>query len=293
MKALSYNIRGLGSKIKKREIREIIQKQEIDVVFLQETKMGQLSEPDLKSIWGTEAVEFANRQAEGRSGGILTLWNPAKFSCSSQWNGEGALFVNGIWLSGNFPCVLINVYASQMLKDREELWDRIGLVVKQNRDSCVCVAGDFNSVRTESDRVGRGTQFSSRDIQVFDNFIRGNELEEIRLQGRKFTWYQPQGLCKTKLDRFMVNDKWVSIWPNSKARGLPRSVLDHCPILMETKVVDWGPKPFRFINAWMNHPNFDKIVEDSWQKSGISGWSCFVFKEKLKRLKEDLKRWNS
>ncbi|XP_057811339.1 uncharacterized protein LOC131025560 [Salvia miltiorrhiza] len=84
----------------------------------------------------------------------------------------------------------------------------------------------------------------------------------------------------------------MEIWPHSFARGLPRTVSDHCPILMETKFVDWGPKPFRFINAWTSHPDFARIVSESWNKEGISGWSSYVYKEKLKRLKTDLKCWN-
>lgn len=34
------------------------------------------------------------------------------------------------------------------------------------------------------------------------------------------------------------------------------------------------------------------VVENSWNEEGIEGWGWFVFKEKLKRLKETLKTWN-
>lgn len=61
---------------------------------------------------------------------------------------------------------------------------------------------------------------------------------------------------------------------------------------METKIVDWGPKPFRFINAWCSHPEFKKFIEDSWKSYEVDGWYGFRIKEKLKRLKEDLKKWN-
>ncbi|XP_057780084.1 uncharacterized protein LOC130998691 [Salvia miltiorrhiza] len=167
-------------------------------------------------------------------------------------------------------------------------WDIPGALIVNGR----WAAGDFNSITFGNERVGRGLQFSTRDMQAFDNFIRANDLVEIRLQGRTFTWYQPNGQCKSKLDRFLVNDKWLEVWPQTKARGLQRTISDHCPILMETKVMDWGPKPFRFINAWTSHPDFEEVVRESWNRSGIRGWSCFVFKEKMKRLKNDLKKWN-
>ncbi|XP_057780066.1 uncharacterized protein LOC130998670 [Salvia miltiorrhiza] len=204
----------------------------------------------------------------------------------------GALIVNGVWKIGDVRCCLVNVYAPQRLQDREQLWDRLDLVVRQNRDTCVCFGGDFNSIRNIAERNGRGTQVSTRDIQLFDLFVRRSQMEEIRLQARTYTWYQPQGMCKSKLDRFMVNEEWLSVWAHTKARGLQRSISDHCPILLETKKVDWGPKPFRFFNAWTRYPDFDSVVLNSWQRSGISGRSSFVFKEKIKRLKEDLKVWS-
>ncbi|XP_057789480.1 uncharacterized protein LOC131006301 [Salvia miltiorrhiza] len=293
MKLASYNIRGLGSKIKKREIRELIQKQMIDLCLIQETKMENFSDSDLRSIWGSEKFDFARKQAEGRLGGIISIWNPMIFSSLSQWDIPGALIVNGKWMSNNLLGCIINVYAFQILSDRELLWDSLGMVIRQNCDSCICIAGDFNTIRYDFERVGRGLQFSYRDILAFDNFIRANDLVEIRLQGRNFTWYQPNGQCKTKLNRFLVNEKWLEVWPHSKANGLQWSISDHCPILLETKWVDWGPKPFCFLNAWTSHKDFEKVVKESWDRSGIFGWKSFVFKEKLKKLKGDLKKWNS
>lgn len=113
-------------------------------------------------------------------------------------------------------------------------------------------------------------------------------LVDVNLVGRKFTWYRTNGSCKSRLDRALVNDKWLERWPDSYLRGLPRSISDHCAIVLYSKHMEWGPKPFRFVNAWLSHPEFLGIVEKSW----ISGWGCYVFKEKLKRLKEELKKWN-
>lgn len=107
---------------------------------------------------------------------------------------------------------------------------------------------------------------------------------------RRFTWYL-RG-CKSRIDRAFVNAKWSDTWRATSLRGLPRSVSDHCALLLSTKSEDWGPKPFRFLNAWMRHPGFLDIVANSWGESENAGWGSFVFKEKLKRLKGALKKWN-
>ncbi|MCI73772.1 hypothetical protein A2U01_0095036, partial [Trifolium medium] len=53
--------------------------------------------------------------------------------------------------------------------------------------------------------------------------------------------------------------------------------------------VDWGPRPFRFNNHWLNHKEFQGLVEDWWMTQNYSGWMGFVLKEKLKGLKAKLK----
>lgn len=106
-------------------------------------------------------------------------------------------------------------------------------------------------------------------------------------------WYMPNGRCKSRLDRMMVNNAWIGWWPSACLKGLQRSVSDHCPIFLESKDLDWGPKPFRFINAWLSHPEFKEFVGTVWKSYQIIGWGGFIVKEKLKLLRKDLKVWNT
>ncbi|XP_057809109.1 uncharacterized protein LOC131023581 [Salvia miltiorrhiza] len=242
--------------------------------------------------WGRSNFDWAVRESEGRSGGILSVWSKDKFVATSKWNVTGAVIVNGIWLQGGLHCCFVNVYAPMGTTEKESLWDTLQLIALQNKDSCLCFLGDFNAVRDPGERVGKGAVFNQADARSFDTFIRQSNLLEIRTQGRKFTWYQPGGGCKSKLDRFMVNEKWMQEWPDTVGRGLQRSVSDHCPIFLTTKTKNWGPKPFRFLNSWLSHPDFYALVRKSWDEAKIEGWSCFVFKEKLKLVKSALKEWN-
>ncbi|KAL8469743.1 hypothetical protein ACS0TY_032549 [Phlomoides rotata] len=51
MKILSYNIRGLGQRIKKKEIRELIKEFRIDFCCIQESKVSQVSNHSCHSVW--------------------------------------------------------------------------------------------------------------------------------------------------------------------------------------------------------------------------------------------------
>ncbi|KAL8457344.1 hypothetical protein ACS0TY_035266 [Phlomoides rotata] len=101
---------------------------------------------------------------------------------------------------------------------------------------------------------------------------------KIILRGKLFTWYRPDGTCKSKLDRMLVNEEWIERWPNHVLKDLGRSFSDHQPICIDCPQKDWGPKPFRFMNCWTSHPSFNKFIKDKWESYEINGWRSFILK---------------
>ncbi|KAL7202514.1 hypothetical protein ACSBR1_034063 [Camellia fascicularis] len=77
-----------------------------------------------------------------------------------------------------------------------------------------------------------------------------------------------------------------------KLWGLPRIISDHCPLQIMEDVRDWGPKPFRFLNAWTPHPNFSQLFVSFWSNTTFAGWFDYILFQKLKHLKLILKSWN-
>lgn len=283
----------MGSRIKRKEIQELARKHKTDIICIQESKLEGVNVDKCRLIWGDSRFGWEARDAVGRAGGIITLWDPDKFNCISSWHMEGAVVVNGFWGSSGVSCCIINIYAPCPLEEGRDLWDRLNSIIHQYEDSCVCLASDFNSIRFEHEKCGSAGVVNRRDIHAFDQFICGADLTNLPLHRRTYTWYRPNSSCKSRLDRIMVNNEWISMWPNSVQKGLPRSISDHCPLILETKLVDWGPKPFRFVNVWLANPDFKELVSKTWEDNQIPGWGGFVVKEKLKALKESLKQWNN
>ena len=52
MKIISINIRGIGGNIKRNYLRNLISKEEVDMVCIQETKCSQLSKESVFLLWG-------------------------------------------------------------------------------------------------------------------------------------------------------------------------------------------------------------------------------------------------
>ncbi|KAL7220664.1 hypothetical protein ACSBR2_013527 [Camellia fascicularis] len=57
-------------------------------------------------------------------------------------------------------------------------------------------------------------------------------------------------------------------------------------------VRDLGPKPFRFLNAWVIHPTFMNLLKSVCENTHVNDWAGFRLKTILKALKQALKVWN-
>lgn len=230
--------------------------------------------------------------AEGLSGGILSIWNKHIFCKVSSWHIRGALVVNGFCREDGKQTCIVNVYAPCSTSEKTVLWDILDNFISQQGDIYICVVGDFNAVRTASERAGQGSFVYVKEMDDFNHFIADANLVEIPLCGRFYTWYRKNGSCKSKLDRLLVNEEWINKWPDYSLKSGGRSFSDHCPIFIVQAIRDWGPRPFRFINSWISHRNFKDFIEQKWTSYKTVGWAGFCLKEKLKMLKVDLKIWN-
>lgn len=95
-------------------------------------------------------------------------------------------------------------------------------MVRQWEKVRVCVIGDFNSILVEGERVGVGGDGIARERRMFQDFLEKSNLFDVSLQGRRFTWYRSNGNCESRLDRALVNERWVETWGSTALRGLPR-----------------------------------------------------------------------
>jgi len=53
MKKLSYNIRGVGGSHKQRELRELVKKEKLGMLCIQETTKEMVDDKLCKLVWGT------------------------------------------------------------------------------------------------------------------------------------------------------------------------------------------------------------------------------------------------
>jgi exonuclease III len=68
MKIVSYNVRGLGGVAKKKEVSQLIRKNKLDLVCIQETKLEVVEKSLCEKLWDTNEFDFTFKTSNGRSG---------------------------------------------------------------------------------------------------------------------------------------------------------------------------------------------------------------------------------
>ncbi|XP_045831189.1 uncharacterized protein LOC123922522 [Trifolium pratense] len=186
---------------------------------------------------------------------------------------------------------IVNVYSPCNLAGKRKLWEDL-LNLRRGDSGEWCIGGDFNAILHLSERKGSSVATRRSEVNFFREFVDDMELIDIPVLGKKFSWFSLDGIAISRLDRFLLLEGFL------KKNGVKgqwirdRDISDHCPVWLLSSSCNWGPKPFRVINGWLEHPESNGFVESAWKSYDIRGKKAFVLKEKLKLLRESLKKWN-
>ncbi|KAL5169264.1 hypothetical protein HKD37_11G031208 [Glycine soja] len=274
-------------------IRRIISKHKVDLVCIQETKRENFNKNICQAIWGDSTAQWDYVPSVQAAGGLLCMWNNSTLEVVRRVKSRSFLMLEGRCILNDQRLVIINVYAPCDLDGKKALWDDLRQLKVSNPGGLWCVLGDFNSIRSAEERVSLSQRrIDPHDIATFNQWISDLELQEIKSVGPNYTWIRPNGYVKSRLDRFLVSDQWLSLWPDCCQHVLQRDLSDHCPIILQTNMVDWGPKPFRVFDWWLQQKQYQKLVRDTWSNDQQGGWGSIALKNKLKNLKAVLKQWS-
>ncbi|KAF7812457.1 reverse transcriptase [Senna tora] len=145
--------------------------------------------------------------------------------------------------------------------------------------------GDFNDLLYQSEKWGHKPR-ASRKIALFQEFLDDCELHDLEYKGVEFTWTNKRlnkAHVKEKIDRALGNLSLNFGFP--KAQVLVNEAIgsDHASLLVDLCFVDAKtPRAFKFEAVWAEHPDFVKVVGDSWL--GQKDLSDRVVSQSVERL---------
>ncbi|XP_022031470.1 uncharacterized protein LOC110932445 [Helianthus annuus] len=171
-------------------------------------------------------MEYESMDARGRSGDLISAWDPGVFSKQRVFKHESFLIVSGMVAGTNMYINIVNVYAPCDVMRRSNLWGELKEVVDSSNNGLWIMVGDFNEVKEEEERMK--SRFNSQGAMIFNNFIAETGLIEYQVGGQKYTYMSKDGSNLSKIDHVLV--------------------------------CDFGLVPFRFYNSWLEDGGIDVVV---------------------------------
>ncbi|GJR52184.1 RNA-directed DNA polymerase, eukaryota [Tanacetum coccineum] len=255
----------------------------------EESKWVQVTRRKVNSIWSNRDLEFDFVASSGNSGGLVSIWDPSLFNVSESFKGAGYLITMGTWVNADEECMFINIYAPQQPDEKRKLWAEIKRCCSIF-NGLIFVFGDFNAVRRVSERVG--SQFITSAANDFNSFIMDARLVEVKKGGRRYTRISRDCTKLSKLDRVLVSNNAISLWPSIRATVLPKRYLDHCPIFLKISKLDYGPIPFWFCNVWLEEYTLSPLISSVWNtQCSISQRPDVQLKTRFRKTKFAIKNW--
>ncbi|XP_026443730.1 uncharacterized protein LOC113343831 [Papaver somniferum] len=285
MKVLFWNINGIVRDEVQFKLRELVKVHKPDIIGIVEPRVSVNSRSVRRfQLEGFNNIIFHNF-TENTNGNLWVLWSrdiPESVVLNTSRQAI-TIGVDGVMIS--------LVHASSVQITRRELWRQLNLGDQQVP---WLVIGDFNCVLQNEEKKGGGIP-NTDVVNEFSDWIDDNNLFEAELLGSKFTWSNRQSGVRriiSKIDRAVINEYWLNRFENWRCKALPRQVSDHSPLIGYT-FVNTRPRrsPFRVQKMWFSHPYFMRMVQESWNDP-LEGNPAYVFAQKLKRLKADMKVWN-
>ncbi|XP_023771170.1 uncharacterized protein LOC111919827 [Lactuca sativa] len=290
MNFLSLNVRGVGEVGKTSWVRRLKVKHKATFVGLQETQLSSSSSIDVDGCWDSIEFDYASVDANGRSGGLISICDTSVFQSFHVIKNRHYLVVCGKYKNPSASVIMniVNVYGPQSISEKKKVWLEL-LNIINGRPGTWVVFGDFNAVRDPGARSN--SQFCPYSASDFNRFIHEANLKDYNMGGERFTYMSRVDAKLSKLDRFLTCPNYLQLFPFSYVTAHPRDLSDHSPITLLSGESDFGPIPFKFFNLWLLKEGFDKVVSDAWNCFRGFGTPDAYLAAKLRFLKDKIKLW--
>lgn len=286
MNLLSLNIRGVGVPGKEKWVRDLRKQHEVGFLMLQEIQHSTLDGVQVEDFWGQGDFGFDWVKAEGRSGGLMSFWDKSLFTLMDVVKSRYYMLIVGKVKGSGEVINMVNLYAPQNTVKKRRLWAEIISLLNQ-KEGFWMIAGDFNVVRSHTER--KNSLFNSLAASDFNSFIEDANLHEYGLKGRQFTFVSGEKM--SRIDRVLVCWNYLNKWPNAEYRALCREKSDHSPLILKVISRNFGPKPFRFFNSWLDRQDFKEVVVKSLEGFQVEGDPDTRLMLKFKRLRQSITSW--
>ncbi|KAK9750135.1 hypothetical protein RND81_02G175700 [Saponaria officinalis] len=207
---LFWNVRGLNSPNKEKDLRWHLHKNNVDLCGVVETKV-RISSFNKVVVCFALDWEIINNFQHHDGGRIWLMWRKAEFEVDVIFKTEQLIHSKVTKLGSGKVFIFTVVYGSNSFTERDDLREALASI---NSSLPWTVGGDFNCLMNPNERVGAPVKL--HEIDPFKRCAQLCGLSDLKSTGVFFTWTNKQdgdNRVLSKLDRVLVNPGWLSPFP--------------------------------------------------------------------------------
>lgn len=310
LQMVSWNIRGLGSVVKRGKIFKHLKSLSADIMFLQETHIKSVNQHILKCSWVSQI--YQSPFTSNARGVAILFSKTVPFQLTSVVNDPNGRYLMVSGTINSFPLALLNVYGPN--SDDPNFFKKIFDLILDNNHSNIIIAGDFNCYLDPFlDRLSSRPPPDIATVRFLNNILKNRNLVDIwRVQHpseREYSFYSSVHKSYSRIDYFLISSNLISYITNSKYHNI--LISDHSPMTISLNIglpkqaYSWRFNPslltddnfLKYIKAKIKHfieTNDNGEVSDSilWEtlkvvlRGDIIMYTSRLKKEKEKRLNE-------
>lgn len=255
------------------------------MVCLQETKREHFDFQFIKRFCLSSFDSFEFLPSEGASGGIIIIWQSHLFHGRLAFRNEYGISVEFTSLHSDVDWILTNIYGTCAQHGKHFCISWLNNIHMPTEVNWLLV-GHFNLIQKPEDRNKPGGDIM--DMFLFNEAISALGVEELPLNGQRFTWTNKQASPLLEcLDWFFTSQSWTNLFPGSKVTSLTMETSDHVPCLITAKTAIPKGRAFRFDNYLIEHEQFMNVVQH-----GLTDCAK-VISTKFKNLRRVIKAWQA
>ncbi|XP_026458732.1 uncharacterized protein LOC113359284 [Papaver somniferum] len=125
------------------------------------------------------------------------------------------------------------------------------------------------------------------------NYVQQLGLIDLGFSGVDPTWSNHRSgddHVSARLDRALVNSRWINHYTTAHLQHLIPIASDHCPIFLHTVPAASKSSPFKLYKCWFQLDSCTDTISRSWHQQ-YSGSPSFQFSSKLKFTRTQLQLW--
>uniref|UniRef100_A0AAQ5XLH4 Reverse transcriptase domain-containing protein n=1 Tax=Amphiprion ocellaris TaxID=80972 RepID=A0AAQ5XLH4_AMPOC len=268
LQLVSWNVKGLGSIVKRGKVFKHLKSLSADIIFLQETHINSSAQQRLKCNWISQIYQSP---FTSHARGVAILFKKTiPFQVTSVTNDPLGRFIMVTGSMNSFPLTFLNVYGPNT--DEPGFFRKVFDLLPDNNDSNIVIAGDFNCYLDPFlDRLSTRPPPDNASMRLLNNLLKTRNLVDIwRIQNptsRDYSYYSRVHKSYSRIDYFLISSNLIPQITNSKYHNI--LISDHSPVTISLNVSLKKPT-----YSWRFNPNL--LSDDSFIRTITTKLNDFI-----------------